>query len=86
MTPAEGQEVLGRVQALYAEGATGVLVEAALAPRHAPVRWADVEVDGRMHLVRVPAELRVRVGDRVSVRPGEPRSTHVAGSVGADGK
>jgi hypothetical protein len=78
MTPAEGEEVFGRVQALYAQGATGVLLEAALAPRSAPVRWADVDVDGRTHLVRVPAELRPRVGDRVSVRLREPRSTHVA--------
>jgi hypothetical protein len=31
-----------------------------------------------MHLVRVPAELRVRVGDVVSVRLGEPRFTSIA--------
>jgi hypothetical protein len=78
MTPAQGEEVLGRVRALYAQAANGVLLEASLAPRNARVRWADVEVDGRMHLVRVPAELLPRVGDWVGVRLGEPRSTHVA--------
>ena len=78
MTPAQGEEVLGRVRALYAQAANGVLLEASLAARNARVRWADVEVDGRTHLVRVPRELLPRVGDRVSVRLGEPRSTHVA--------
>lgn len=53
-------------------------MEARFANGSTQVDWADVEVEGRMHLVRVPSELRTRVGDRVSVRLGEPRSTQVA--------
>jgi hypothetical protein len=86
LTPAEAEQLIGRVQALYVQAAPGVLMEAAgigKGSAHAPgesaqAHWADVEVDGRMHLVRVPAELRMRVGDRVSVRLSEPRSTHIA--------
>lgn len=84
LTPAEAEQLIGRVRALYVQAAPGVLMEAAgkgsahANGESAQAHWADVEVDGRMHLVRVPAELRMRVGDRVSVRLGEPRSTHIA--------
>ncbi len=78
LTPAEAEQLIGRVRALYVQPAPGVLVEAGLGRGGARVHWADVEVDGRMHLVRVPSELRTRVGDRVSVRLGEPRFTHIA--------
>jgi hypothetical protein len=78
LTPAEAEQLIGRVRALYVQPAPGVLMEAGLTTGSGQLHWADVEVDGRMHLVRVPAELRMRVGDRVSVRLGEPRSTHVA--------
>ena len=78
LSPANAQEATGRVRAIYYEAAHGVLVEAKLARRPTAIRWADVELQGRSVLVRMPAAFNAGVGDLVAVRLAEPKSSQLA--------
>ena len=78
LTPAQAEDAFGRVRAIYYEAAQGVLVDARLLKGQHAVRWADVDVQGRMLLVQMPADLRAGIGDLVGVRLGAPKSTELA--------
>jgi hypothetical protein len=78
LSPANAQEVTGRVRAIYYEAAHGVLVDAKLTRRPSKIRWADVELAGRMVLVQMPAGFDPLVGDLVAVRLAEPKSSQLA--------
>ena len=78
LSPANAAETIGRVRTVYHEAARGVLVDAKLARRASAIRWADVEVQGRMMLVQIPAGLNAGVGDLVAVRLAEPKSNQLA--------
>ncbi len=78
LPPANAQEASGRVRAIYYEAARGVLVDARLSRRTSAIRWADVELPGRMVLVQMSAGLNAGVGDLVAVRLAEPKSSQLA--------
>ena len=85
LSPAGAEEATGRVRGIYYEASRGVLVDARMLRRPSAVRWADVELDGthaperKRQLVQMPAEMNAAIGDLVSVRLGEPKSTQLAG-------
>jgi hypothetical protein len=73
--PAYGEELTGRVRAIYYEAAGGVLVEPRMLRRPSAVRWVDVELDGeRRVLVQLPSSLDAGVGDIVAVQLAAPKS------------
>jgi phosphoribosylformylglycinamidine (FGAM) synthase-like enzyme len=78
MSPANAEEAIGRVRTVYYEAARGVLVDAKMTRRASVIRWVDVEVNGRMVLVQMPASLNAAVGDVVAVRLAEPKSNQLA--------
>ena len=78
ISPAHAQEVTGRVQGIYYQSANGVLVDAKMLHSPSAIRWADVEVRGRLVLVQMPADLNPKVGDLVAVRLAEPKSSQLA--------
>src|SRR5258705_2600052 len=78
LSPANAEEAIGRVRTVYYEAARGVLVDAKMARRASAIRWADVEVQGRMVLVQMPSGLEAGVGDLVAVRLAEPKSNQLA--------
>ncbi len=77
-TPAWPADVLGKVQALYYESARGVFLDARMLRNTAATRWADVDIEGRVMLVQLPAGMSALPGDMVSVRLGEPKSGQLA--------
>lgn len=78
LSPANAQEALGRVRAIYYEAARGVLVDARMSHRSSAIRWADVELQGRSVLVQMPSGLSAGVGDVVAVRLAAPKSSQLA--------
>lgn len=75
LTPANAEELIARVRAIYYEAASGVLVEPKMARRASAARWVDVELaDGSRALVQLPSDLRAGVGDVVAVRLAAPKS------------
>jgi hypothetical protein len=78
LSPANAEEAIGRVRTVYYEAARGVLVDAKMTRRASVIRWVDVEVNGRMVLVQMPAALNAAVGDVVAVRLAEPKSNQLA--------
>jgi hypothetical protein len=78
LSPANAEEAVGRVRTIYYEAAHGVLVDARLSHRASAIRWADVQLPGRMALVQMPAGLNAGVGDLVAVRLAEPKSSQLA--------
>jgi hypothetical protein len=78
LSPANAEEAIGRVRTVYYEAARGVLVDAKMSHRASAIRWVDVEVNGRMLLVQMPAALNAGVGDLVAVRLAEPKSNQLA--------
>jgi hypothetical protein len=78
LSPANAEETVGRVRAIYYEAAPGVLVDSRFAHRSTAIRWADVDVGGRSVLAKMAPELRARVGERVAVRLADPKSTPLA--------
>ena len=78
LSPANAEEAIGRVRTVYYEAAKGVLVDAKLSRRGSVIRWADVEVQGRMVLVQIPGAMNAAVGDVVAVRLAEPKSSQLA--------
>jgi hypothetical protein len=78
LSPANAAETIGRVRTVYYEAARGVLVDAKMTRRASVIRWVDVEVQGRMVLVQMPAGLNAGVGDLVAVRLAEPKSNQLA--------
>ena len=78
LSPANAEEAIGRVRTIYYEAAKGVLVDAKLSRRGSVIRWADVEVQGRMVLVQIPVEMNAGVGDVVAMRLAEPKSSQLA--------
>jgi len=78
LSPANAEEAIGRVRTVYYEAAKGVLVDAKLSRRGSVIRWADVEVQGRMVLVQIPGAMNAAVGDVVAARMAEPKSSQLA--------
>ena len=78
LSPANAQEATGRVRAIYYEAAHGVLVDARVTRRPSKIRWADIELSGRMVLVQMPADFNPVIGDLVAVRLAEPKSSQLA--------
>ena len=78
LSPANADEAIGRVRTIYYEAAKGVLVDAKLSRRGSLIRWADVEVQGRMVLVQIPGAMNAAIGDVVAVRLAEPKSSQLA--------
>lgn len=75
--PAGADEVAGIVETVYYEAAPGLLQQ--WHPRVGARRlWADIDVDGRKLLARVPEGMPISPGQRIAVRPGEPKSTPLA--------
>lgn len=75
--PAAAEELAGTVQAIYYEASRGILLQ--WRPRmESTRRWADVDVDGRRVLARVPDGMRVSPGDGIAVLLGEPKSMPLA--------
>src|SRR4051812_23487472 len=81
---AGAQEASGRVRGIYFEASRGVLVDASLLRRPGATRWLDVELDGdqpaerRRQLVLLRPGMDAALGDVVSLRLGEPKSTQLA--------
>jgi len=78
LSPAEAEETVGRVRAIYYEAAPGVLVEARFAHRATAIRWADVDVRGRSVLAKMPREVQAGIGEQVAVRLADPKSSQLA--------
>ncbi|HYD56110.1 MAG TPA: hypothetical protein VEB41_04300 [Burkholderiales bacterium] len=76
--PSGAEEVTGRVAAIYREASPGVLMEERLARPRGGARWADVDVDGRRILARLPDEMPLSLGERIAVRVGAPKSSQLA--------
>ena len=75
---AHAEDISGLVRYVYYEAARGVMVDARMRPSNAQA-WADVELaDRRRVLVQVPREMTAYVGDLVTVRLGEPKSSVLA--------
>ena len=75
---AHAEDATGLVRDVYYQAARGVMVDARMRPSNAQA-WADVELaDRRRVLVQVPREMTAYVGDMVTVRLGEPKSTALA--------
>ena len=84
LSNAFAEEASGRVRGVYFEAAPGVLVDASMQRRPFATRWADVEIDGdraapKRQLVQIPNDMHVTMGDQVTLRLGEPKSTQLAG-------
>jgi hypothetical protein len=78
LSPANAEEAVGRLRAVYYEAAPGVLVESRFAHSRSGIRWADIDVGGRRVLARMPAEVQAGVGERVAVRLADPKSSQLA--------
>jgi len=78
LSPANAEEAIGRVRAIYYEAAPGVLVDSRFTHRRSAIRWADVEVRGRNVLAKMPQEVQAGVGERVAIRLADPKSTALA--------
>ena len=76
--PSGAEEVTGHVAAIYREASPGVLMEERLAGSLAGARWADVDVNGRRILARVPDGMALSRGERIAVRVGAPKSSQLA--------
>lgn len=77
---ASAEETTGRVRSIYYESSRGVLVDASMLRRPAAARWADVELvgSGSRVLAQLAAGMDAAVGDLVSVRLGEAKSSQLA--------
>ena len=72
------EDVAGRVDAVYFEVSPGVFIAGVARPPAGAARWADVTLDGRRVLARVPDDVQVRQGDRIAVRVGDRKSAPLA--------
>jgi hypothetical protein len=77
--PAQADEAVGRVRAIYYEEAPGVLVDSRFRHRPTAIRWADVDIGGgRSVLAKMSSDVQARIGERVAVRLADPKSTPLA--------
>jgi hypothetical protein len=75
--PATAEELAGMVREIYYEAGPGILLQ--WRPRMGSARrWADVDVDGRRVLARVPDDMRVSPGHGIAVVLGAPKSMPLA--------
>jgi len=78
LSPANADEAVGRVRAIYYEAAPGVLVDSRFTHRRSAIRWADVDLGGRSVLAKMPQDVQAGIGERVAIRLADPKSSQRA--------